>query len=572
MTSLFRVIAQIRKIYALPAYLACVTLAVSILTSYLDFLNITRLQLYISSFSLGEPQISAFPIFEEALIFFDPRGNRCSTLGIILITILASLSQLLAVYLNSRLSAKIGYLVSCSVFKTFVYSSHSFYRSLSLSGVLNAVTSEASSITSALNQVLNSFTSLLIIIASVLALAVANLAMTIIIVLFIVSIYLINALIARSRLQKMSTHKRYHQRQKISLISYLFNDFKRIRLHSYEQSLFNIFSASERSLRTIQANIAFTGSSTKPLIQSSFSLILICFLAFLSFRASSSLPVSTLAAFVLGGQRIIPSFQMLFNSWTHIKSSYSDINNLSLLLANIQPRQISHTKSPQSVSQIETSSSINITSLNFQFPNGSSVYIPSFTVEAGEHVLVRGRSGIGKSTLLDSISGFIKPESGRVIVNNIDIYNLCSEERRAFLALSLDYLPQLPFFYGTSLAAVISGSDIDSDLKVDHDLLQYSIRTAGLYDFCASLIDSAFTELGPELKTLSGGQRQRVALARAIYSNKKIVILDEPTSALDAKSEFKVLNSFKKAMRLSTVLMVSHSKDVDALFSKIVNL
>jgi len=175
----------------------------------------------------------------------------------------------------------------------------------------------------------------------------------------------------------------------------------------------------------------------------------------------------------------------------------------------------------------------------------------SMSVKRLECVAVVGPTGSGKSTLIDLIMGFLKPESGRVTADGADIRtNLRSWRGR------IGYVPQsICLFDDTIRANVAFGAEPD---RIDDVRVKKALELAQIADFVESLPDKLNTRLGEFGARISVGQKQRIAIARALYSEPELLILDEATSALDDDTETALIDALNSLKGKLTILMIAH--------------
>ncbi|NWF26766.1 thiol reductant ABC exporter subunit CydD [Streptomyces sp. PKU-EA00015] len=188
----------------------------------------------------------------------------------------------------------------------------------------------------------------------------------------------------------------------------------------------------------------------------------------------------------------------------------------------------------------------------------------SLVVEPGETVAVVGESGVGKSTLLDVLMGFVEPAEGRVRIGGTDLAALDPELWRQQIA----WVPQRPYLFAGTIAENVRLARPDADDAAVHAAL----REAGAYDFVSALPQGAGTVLGEDGAGLSAGQRQRLALARAFLADRPLVLLDEPTAALDGATEAGVVEAVGRLAQGRTVLLVAHRPALLAVADRVVTL
>ena len=192
----------------------------------------------------------------------------------------------------------------------------------------------------------------------------------------------------------------------------------------------------------------------------------------------------------------------------------------------------------------------NVTFHYPQRPDTAALIDFTLHVRPGETVALVGPSGAGKSTVFSLLLRFHDPQSGRILLDGIDIRMLAPTALREAIAL----VPQSPTIFAASAADNIRYGRLDAS---DADVRR-AARSANAEDFLDALPDGFASELGERGARLSGGQQQRVAIARALLKDAPILLLDEATSALDAHSERAVQQALENLMAGRTTLVVAH--------------
>lgn len=178
----------------------------------------------------------------------------------------------------------------------------------------------------------------------------------------------------------------------------------------------------------------------------------------------------------------------------------------------------------------------------------------SFQIEEGEFVGVMGESGAGKSTLLGMMGAMNAPTSGRLVVDDIDIYSLQPEQRadfrREFLGFvfqSFHLVPYLTVIENVMLPLVV----VKANKKKKRAMAQEALAKVGLGDKANRLPNQ-----------ISGGESERVAIARSIVNEPPVLLADEPTGNLDTKTSREIMDLLLQLNREGmTIIMVTHSPD-----------
>ena len=188
----------------------------------------------------------------------------------------------------------------------------------------------------------------------------------------------------------------------------------------------------------------------------------------------------------------------------------------------------------------------------FEYRDGSKKVLDGLTlnIAAGETVAFVGESGAGKSTLINLITGFYMCDSGRIMVDGIDMKELNLKSYRENIAV----VPQSSILFSGSMR-----ENITYGIKeVSEEKLNKILELACLTDVVADLPEGVDTLIGERGTKLSGGQQQRVAIARALIRDPKIIIFDEATSALDTVSERHIQRAIENLSRDKTTFIVAH--------------
>jgi ABC-type multidrug transport system fused ATPase/permease subunit len=207
--------------------------------------------------------------------------------------------------------------------------------------------------------------------------------------------------------------------------------------------------------------------------------------------------------------------------------------------------------------------SIRFEDVSFTYPGADQPVLRnvSFTIAAGETVVILGPSGDGKTTLLDLLHGRIQPTSGRITIDGVPLTEIESEDWLA----SITSVPQKPFMFSTSVHATVALSMQDASTDQIHGALDLA-RAA---DFVAELPFGIDSLIGEEGATLSGGQRQRLAIARAVLRDAPLVLLDEFTAHLDPATERDVIVSMRDFLKDRTAVIVAHREATLSLADRI---
>ena len=177
----------------------------------------------------------------------------------------------------------------------------------------------------------------------------------------------------------------------------------------------------------------------------------------------------------------------------------------------------------------------------------------NITIENGSIVGLIGNSGEGKSTLINLLSGLLKPTSGEILVDGTNIAsNITSWQRQ------IGYIPQKIFISDETLEENIAFGI--SKNEIDPHKLEEVIKASQLSDFVKNSSGGLTEILGETGDKISGGQIQRIAIARSLYINPKLLILDESTNSLDLENANKIIQSLIDLKNKLTIIIIAHDK------------
>lgn len=271
--------------------------------------------------------------------------------------------------------------------------------------------------------------------------------------------------------------------------------------------------------------------------------------------------IPTLIIFSLAFFKILPSVNRIIsfnNNLTTSKVSF-DVLYDELKSSYYSDDSLNNTDFENS---LQFNERIAFKNVDFSYDGKQQVF-KDFSIEIPKNSTVAfiGRSGAGKTTLIDLILGLVKPQAGDVVFDNHKV-----SDNINFWYKKISYIPQTISFIDDSIRKNIALGIND----INDEQLSKCVADAQLSDFIAGLPNGLDTEIGDKGVRLSGGQRQRIGIARALYKNPDILIFDEATSALDVETERALTESIKKLSGSKTIIIVAHRistiKDSDIIF------
>jgi ATP-binding cassette, subfamily B, bacterial len=238
------------------------------------------------------------------------------------------------------------------------------------------------------------------------------------------------------------------------------------------------------------------------------------------------------------------------------------INNsyLSLLVGNESIATIFEVSNQQNVDPyigsiiFDFDGNIKFENVSFSYEEKLILNDISFEIRAGERIGFVGENGSGKSTIIQLILGFYKPNKGNCYSQNISFHEIDFKDFRKQIGVVSQHVK---FIEGTIAENIIYGSD-----EVSVETFNEVLELAKINDLISKLNKGIDTNIGENGILLSGGERQKIAIARALVRKPKLLILDEPTNHLDHQTVFEIINNLKKLHYNPAMLIISHDSKV----------
>jgi ABC-type bacteriocin/lantibiotic exporter with double-glycine peptidase domain len=286
------------------------------------------------------------------------------------------------------------------------------------------------------------------------------------------------------------------------------------------------------------------------------TIVLIVCILFISGKTENTIPLISLIS--ISSIRFIPSLNTITSSFSSIRflkpSMEFVIKEISSIHSN---KQLFAEKYNSSINDnlAQLHQGIILKDISFDYGEGRNKPVNNISLEIslGQSIGIIGKSGSGKSTLVDIIIGLLKPSSGKLLIDgiNIDHKNLISGWQK-----QIGYIPQEIYLLDDTIERNIAFGIPKSE--IDKNKIKNAIIYSQLQSFIQSLPLKENTTIGNRGVKLSGGQRQRLGIARALYNEPKVIILDEATSSLDEENEMKIIREVFNLKDKKTIIIVTH--------------
>ncbi len=268
--------------------------------------------------------------------------------------------------------------------------------------------------------------------------------------------------------------------------------------------------------------------------------------AVLALSGTGNMSSDDLIVFIVVFSQIIPPAKNITTGYFMIQKGLASIDRLNQVLE----AEEKITEKGNALSVNEFNDSIEFRNVWFAYNSEPVLKDVSFIVKKGQTIAIVGKSGGGKSTLVDLLPRFMDVQKGGILIDGVDIRDLKIRDLRNLMGI----VSQQPILFNTSFY-----ENIRFSLKsVTDKQVEEAAKAAHAHEFIMETPKGYQNNVGESGNKLSGGQKQRISIARAILANPPILILDEATSALDNESERYVQDAIVKLMRNRTSIVIAH--------------
>ena len=303
----------------------------------------------------------------------------------------------------------------------------------------------------------------------------------------------------------------------------------------------------------------------------SFEMLMVCtfsalILVMIGTKKEMTDIIQYLGTFAVASFRIVPGVSRVISSFQHIKYIEPSVK---ILLQEFDSKDNSYMKKnylPKNLSTpLKFQKEINLTNLSFSYPIRKEFSLSkiSMTVKKGDFIGIIGETGSGKSTLVNLLTGLLKPSEGKVEVDKLNINSNLEDWYK-----KIGYVPQSVYLTDDTIKKNIAFGLRESN--IDNTLVKQAVEKASLGELIKNLSEGLETIVGEKGIRLSGGQQQRIGIARALYRDPEILIFDEATSSLDQLTEQKIMEFIQFFKRKKTLIIITHRiftvKNCDKVF------
>tara|TARA_B100001939_G_C16880628_1_gene590750 strand:- start:24 stop:1223 length:1200 start_codon:yes stop_codon:yes gene_type:complete len=371
-------------------------------------------------------------------------------------------------------------------------------------------------------------------------------------ILILLTIYFFSS----KRLSLYGKLKQKYAGEGIKIVNEGINNIKEVIIYKKINFLNSLYS----KLQKYQQDQVLKISMFKRLPRGIYELLTITFMMFVVLfkifinEESVESTIVFLTLIIISLARILPSINLITLNLSNIKSTEYSFNLITNNFFDLKRFYQTVDGSNLKDNSFKFVNNISFNQVSFRFHHDKQLLNNiSFKIEKNSIIGIFGESGSGKSTILNLLTGLLKPTKGNI---SIDKFDLKDDKIKDLWQNIIGYIPQDNFLLDDTVKKNIIFSNKFEE--VNQTNLDKAIYLAKIDKFISSLKDGIETKIGDRGINISGGQRQRIGIARALYNDPEVLIFDEATSSLDFETENEILDEIY-AIKNKTIIMISHN-------------
>ncbi len=557
--TLFKYLSNKRK------YQILILLIFMIINAFSEVLSIRLIYPFLELISKNNGSINDFGFLNQFL------NNQNQTflvpLFFIVSIIFLAIFRIIWVYMRYAISALVGTDLNKYIFRNNLNKTYLDLINLDSSELVAVSSIHIEKTTNAINNFLELITSIFILVSIIFTLLNLNFKFTLSTLFIFISFYILIVIIVKDKLLVNSKIIAEKNNKQIKLIQETFNSFRIIIIHNTRSFFEKTFAKQEYLMRMKNAENKFFEETPRSVAEAIGISILVIY-ASLNLSSNNNEIIPLLGTFAFASQRLLPAFQRAFSNMAAMRSRYKDIDIVIKFLKDNKIKK----DIEENIEDLKFSESIIFKNVSFKY-NQYSPYILknlNFEINSGDKVAIVGKTGSGKSTLIDLILGLIYPTEGEILIDGKKLSRNSDKSINKAWRNIISIVPQKIYLMDTSIAKNIAFTFDES--HINFKKINKIVKLVDLYDFINSDkvgLDYLVGEMG---NLLSGGQIQRIAIARAIYKDSEIIIFDEATSSLDTETSRKINDNLMNNFSNKTFIEISHKfKNFDP-FNKVLKI
>ena len=475
-----------------------------------------------------------------------------AAVGFVSIAAIAALIRLTLMWYSQKFVFRLGYDIGTAVYRELLYKPYSYHIAHNSSEIVSAIQKVQNVVTNMLMPVIQGITATVIALFVLVGLMLVSPGVAFGAAVGFGLIYVCVAVVTKRQMWRSSRVVAQSATLRIKTVQEGVGAIRDVILDHAQDIYLSKFSRVDTRLRDAQAHIAFNAAAPRFVVEAAGMMLIAGLAVALSYgRGGLAEALPVLGVLAIGAQRLLPLLQQMYAGYVQLVGQRQTlIDVLGMLPADPSARRERRSTTPP----MPFRQALTFEGVGFRFAADAPLVLRGIdlTICKGARIGFIGKTGSGKSTIMDLAMGLLSPTEGRIMIDGI---LLDGEARRGWQA-QVAHVPQSIYLSDTSILENIAFgmADGEADLK----RAKAAAVKADIADFIESLPERYATEIGERGVRLSGGQRQRLGIARALYKQASVLVFDEATSALDDATEASVMKAIEGLSDDLTILIIAH--------------
>lgn len=362
-------------------------------------------------------------------------------------------------------------------------------------------------------------------------------------------IYLIAVKVTGGKLRRNSGVIAQAQGRRIKAMQEGLGGIRDVIIDQLQPVFVETYESAEVGYRDARVRNAFIAGAPRFIVEAA-GMIMIAAVAVLIIRRPGGIveAIPVLGVLALGAQRLLPLIQQIYNGWAQVAGNRQVLFDIVGMLR--KPALEITYNGPA----LPFENSICLDKVSFCYSEERAPALDGINLEItkGARIGIAGKTGSGKSTLMDLVLGLLEPSDGEIRIDGVALTSINRPAWRKNIA----HVPQFIYLADASISENIAFGVRPEE--IDHERVRHAAEQAALAEVIAALPEGYNTRVGERGVQLSGGQRQRIGIARAFYRRPQVLVLDEATSALDNLTEQAVMETIGNIDPEITTILIAH--------------
>ena len=528
----------------------------SIIVSILEMIAIGSVVPFVSSILSSDSSFGLkFIQFLKSFLTVNNKEELIIILALVfvLFSIITGFCRSILIYAVSRYSNIILAEMATSIYSQKLNEPFLRFISNSSDKLISLISSKLFQVYDLINGILLIITSTILFISIMAILLFIDFQLTMISLIIFGTLYLLVVLSFRRMIMKNSRTISQNQTLMVKSLQEGIGSIRDIILDSNQEIYIKSFSklVFERGIKVAINDVV--AQSPRFLLETVGIILISTFLFFSGSKNGVLALFPVLSALALGAQKIMPLMNTVYVNYSTVVSNSHQLNEAVKILKEMKKDLFKTSKKEDLLFEKK----IVLKDVYFQYNDNSPLILKgiNFEILKGSKIGIIGKTGRGKSTLLDIIMSLLNPTSGYIFIDD----KLLKNENLQAWRKKITHVPQDIFLINGTILENVTLTLKKDDIDIKKVIR--SLEISGILDLIETLPNKLDEVIGERGVKLSGGQKQRIGIARALYRKSDLIILDEATNALDLYTEKKIIDQIINNYKHKTILMVSHRID-----------